>query len=195
MQTADEKAKLRERMAARRDTVHEDRGPALRDQFERHVLPLIEASGGSVVSAFWPMGSEANVRPIMDLLEERGFSLALPVVAAKGKPLRFRRWQHGAAMDRGVWDIPIPADTTELIPDILLVPLLAFDLNGYRLGYGGGFYDRTLAELESLGNKPLAIGIALDLQKVEHVPHAEYDKRLDGFLTEAGFYATEREPA
>jgi 5-formyltetrahydrofolate cyclo-ligase len=112
--------------------------------------------------------------------------LALPVVVAKRQPLVFRAWTPGDAMDKGVWDIPQPkADKPVLEPDILLVPLLAFDLQGRRLGYGGGFYDRTLAGLRA--RKPItAVGLAYDEQQVDEVPHLDYDQRLDWVLTPSG---------
>jgi 5-formyltetrahydrofolate cyclo-ligase len=108
------------------------------------------------------------------------------VVAKKGQPLVFRAWVPGDAMDKGVWGIPEPKpDKPVLEPDILLVPLLAFDVDGCRLGYGGGFYDRTLARLRAI--KPVvAIGLAYDEQRVNAVPHLDYDQRLDWVLTPSG---------
>jgi 5-formyltetrahydrofolate cyclo-ligase len=112
--------------------------------------------------------------------------LALPVVAGKGKPLLFRAWTPGDAMDKGVWDIPQPKpDRSAVEPDILLVPLMAFDVHGRRLGYGGGFYDRTLARLRAL--KPvIAVGLAYDEQRIDAVPHLDYDQKLDWVLTPSG---------
>ncbi len=119
-------------------------------------------------------------------LAGEGYGLCLPVMEAKGKPLLFRAWSPGDPLEEVMWGIREPLKTAAVVePDIVLGPLLAFDVHGYRLGYGGGFYDRTLARLRAL--KPVvAIGIALDEQKVDAVPHADYDERLDWVLTPSG---------
>jgi 5-formyltetrahydrofolate cyclo-ligase len=138
------------------------------------------------VSAFAAMPDELNVWPLLRRLNAADVPLALPVVVGKGKPLIFRAWAPGDAMDKGVWDIPQPKlDRPAVEPDILLVPLLAFDARGRRLGYGGGFYDRTLAELRA--RKPIvAVGLAYDEQRIDAVPHLDYDQQLDWVLTPSG---------
>jgi 5-formyltetrahydrofolate cyclo-ligase len=139
-----------------------------------------------VVSAFAAMPDELNVWPLLRRLHGAGVPLALPVVEGKGKPLVFRAWAPGDAMDKGVWDIPQPKPGRPLVePDILLVPLLAFDGGGRRLGYGGGFYDRTLAGLRAR-KSIAAIGLAYDEQRVDEVPHLDYDEMLDWVLTPSG---------
>ncbi len=150
------------------------------------VSELRGPSGQGVVSGFGSLPEELNVWPLLRRLAGAGVPLALPVVAKKGQPLVFRAWMPGDAMDKGVWGIPEPkADKPVLEPDILLVPLLAFDAHGCRLGYGGGFYDRTLARLRA--TKPVvAIGLAYDEQRVNAVPHLDYDQRLDWVLTPSG---------
>ena len=150
------------------------------------VSELRGPSGQAVVSGFASLPEELNVWPLLRRLAGAGVPLALPVVAKKGRPLVFRAWMPGDAMDKGVWGIPEPkADKPVLEPDILLVPLLAFDAHGCRLGYGGGFYDRTLAGLRAI--KPVvAIGLAYDEQRVNAVPHLDYDQRLDWVLTPSG---------
>jgi 5-formyltetrahydrofolate cyclo-ligase len=112
--------------------------------------------------------------------------LALPAIAGKGKPLLFRAWTPGDLMDKGVWGIAEPkADKPAVEPDVVLVPLLAFDRQGWRLGYGGGFYDRTLQELRA--RKPIAaVGLAYEGQEVEAVPRLDYDQQLDWVLTPSG---------
>ena len=119
-------------------------------------------------------------------LHAEGCRLALPVMVGKGKPLVMRAWTPGDAMDAAAWGIaePLP-DKPEVEPDIVLTPLLAFDANGFRLGYGGGFYDRTLAKLRA--KKPVvAVGVAYDEQRVDAVPVESYDQRLDWVLTPSG---------
>jgi 5-formyltetrahydrofolate cyclo-ligase len=139
-----------------------------------------------IVSGFAPLADEFRVWPLLRRLNGEGFRLALPVMQGKGKPLVFRAWSPGDAMDSGVWGIAEPrADKAALEPDILIVPLLAFDRRGWRLGYGGGFYDRTLKGLRAR-RAVVAIGLAHDQQEVDAVPHLDYDQRLDWVLTPSG---------
>jgi 5-formyltetrahydrofolate cyclo-ligase len=141
---------------------------------------------GSVVSGFAPMPDELRIWPLLRRLAESGVGLALPVMQGNALPLLFRAWKPGDPMDKGVWDIAQPkADKPELEPDILLVPLLAFDRQGWRLGYGGGFYDRTLSGLRSR-KAVAAVGLGYDQQQVDAVPHLAYDQPLDWVLTPSG---------
>jgi 5-formyltetrahydrofolate cyclo-ligase len=150
------------------------------------VVELRGAADDCVVSGFASMPDELHVWPLLRRLHGAGVPLALPVVQAKGQPLVFRAWAPGDPMDKGVWDIPEPkSDKPVLEPDILLVPLLAFDRRGGRLGYGGGFYDRTLAGLRAR-KRITAVGLAYDEQEVDAVPHLDYDERLDWVLTPSG---------
>ena len=147
---------------------------------------LVPRPKGSVVSGFAPLPDEFRVWPLLRRLHAQGFGLALPVMQGKGNPLLFRAWSPGDAMDRGVWGIAEPrADKAALKPDILIVPLLAFDRRGWRLGYGGGFYDRTLKGLRAR-KAVVAVGLAHDEQEVDAVPHLDYDQRLDWVLTPSG---------
>ena len=171
-----------------------DGAEGLLARFTEHVLPLLEMGEYQIVSAYWPMDSEADIHPIAELLHERGFGLALPAVARKGHPLSFRVWAPGESLAQGVWNIPVPLeDAPEVRPDALLVPLLAFDESGYRLGYGGGYYDRTLSSLRAEGQPPLAVGVGFECQKLDAVPHADWDERLDMIITESQCY-TIRKP-
>jgi 5,10-methenyltetrahydrofolate synthetase len=104
---------------------------------------------GATVSAYWPFRGELDLRDWMRSAAARGLRIALPVVVAKGQPLIFREWLPGARLTRGVWNIPIPADGPEVVPDVLIAPFVGFDVQRYRLGYGGGFFDRTLAALQT----------------------------------------------
>ena len=146
----------------------------------------IRNPGETVVSAFAPMADELRVWPLLRRLGGEGFRLCLPVMQGKGRPLVFRAWTQGDAMDSGVWGISEPkADKPTLEPDVVLLPLLAFDANGWRLGYGGGFYDRTLRRLRDV-KKVIAVGLGFDAQKVDAVPHLDYDQQLDWVLTPSG---------
>jgi 5-formyltetrahydrofolate cyclo-ligase len=140
----------------------------------------------TIVSAFAPLPDELRLWPLLRRLARERYQLAMPVMRGKGDALMFRAWKPGDAMDRRVWGIAEPrADHPELDPDILLVPLLAFDARGFRLGYGGGYYDRTLRALRA--KKPIvAVGVAYDQQAVDVVPHLDYDERLDWVLVPSG---------
>jgi 5-formyltetrahydrofolate cyclo-ligase len=147
-------------------------------------LPPLQSD--AVVSAFAPMADELRIWPLLRRLSGDGVRLALPVMQGKGNPLLFRAWTPGDAMDSGVWGIAEPkADKPALDPDILLMPLLAFDRQGWRLGYGGGFYDRTLQGLRAR-KAVVAVGLGYDEQEIDAVPRLDYDQRLDWVLTPSG---------
>jgi len=143
-------------------------------------------SATAVVSGFAPLADEFRLWPLLRRLAGERVPLALPVIDGKGQPLLFRAWQPGDTTAPGVWGIAEPTpDKARVEPDIVLVPLLAFDSEGWRLGYGGGFYDRTLRGLRA--RKPIvAVGIAFDEQRVDAVPRLDYDERLDWVLTPSG---------
>ena len=138
----------------------------------------------AVVSAFWPIKEEIDIRPLMIELFSAGCQMALPVVQGRGKPLLFRAWRPGDPLEAGVFGTLQPAARREIVePDALIVPLLACDREGWRLGYGGGFYDRTLAGLRTR-RKVTAVGVGFDAQLVPEVPHSPDDQRLDWLLTD-----------
>ena len=160
----------------------------------RQVAALALARPPSVVSGFWPVRGEIDPRPLMRHFAEGGAPMALPVVGRPRAPLLFRLWDETDELVPGVFDIPVPAaDKPAVTPDLMLVPLLAFDSRGYRLGYGGGFYDRTIAALSQRG--PLiTIGIAFDGQQVDSVPHDDHDRQLDFIATERRIVDCRRPP-
>ena len=140
----------------------------------------------TVVSVYWPLGDELDPMPLLNNLHERGFVPVLPVMEGDGKPLIFRRWAPGDELvDAGFGTREPSADKEELFPDIILAPLLAFDSDGYRLGYGGGFYDRTLAKLRAF-KQVAAIGVAYAAQEMPAVIRGPYDQPLDAIVTEEG---------
>jgi 5-formyltetrahydrofolate cyclo-ligase len=182
-----EKHALRARMRAWRAGLDSAVQAAAATALAGHGLGFLGSlPADTIVSGFASLPDEVRVWPLLRRLHGEGLLLALPVVQGKGLPLVFRAWAPGDAMDKGVWDIPEPkADRPVLEPDVLLVPLLAFDAAGRRLGYGGGFYDRTLRRLRS--RKPVtAVGLAYDQQQVDAVPHLDYDERLDWVLRPSG---------
>lgn len=151
----------------------------VRDQFLGAIAPV-----ASVVAGYWPFGDELDVRPLLRQLHERGDRLALPVCGPRGTPLTFRAWTPGSVLVPGRYGIAEPvAGQTALVPAVVLVPLLAFDRAGRRLGYGAGYYDRTLAGLREAG-PVLSIGIAYSAQEVVRVPVGAHDERLDWIVTE-----------
>jgi 5-formyltetrahydrofolate cyclo-ligase len=140
----------------------------------------------AVLSGFSAIGDEIDPQPLMLQAAAQGCRLALPTMQGKGKPLVFRAWSPGDEMAAAVWGIAEPLATRDvLLPDVVLVPLLVFDRAGYRLGYGGGFYDRSLEALRA--QKPiLAVGIGYDELQLDEVPHLDYDQPLDWVLTPSG---------
>lgn len=145
-----------------------------------------ELAPGTVVSGFFPRGDELDVRPLMRHLSARGMRTCLPVVAGRGWPLLFRVWREGHPLVPGSFKVMEPMqDAPAVHPDILLVPLLAWDRRGMRLGYGAGFYDRTLAALRAVA-PVVAVGTAYAGQRVDSVPTDPYDQPLDMMLTEQG---------
>ena len=147
-------------------------------------LPVSRNAQNRIISAFHSFGTEISTFELFDKLVAEGWITALPVVVAKNTPLLFRQWAPGDALVLGRWDIQIPPETApEVQPDVLLVPMLAFDRKGYRMGYGGGFYDRTLATLRAL-KKVTAIGVAYAGQEIDMVPHDDHDQSLDWIMTE-----------
>ena len=149
------------------------------------VLPAIDFPGGCVVSAYWPIGSEIDPRPLMIHLHEHGHPIALPVTPARGNPLVFRAWRPDDTLEAAGFGTRVPlAYQPELTPRVLIVPLLAFDRSGYRLGYGGGYYDRTLARLRESG-PVLAVGVAYATQEVAQVLRDGSDQPVDWIVTEA----------
>jgi 5-formyltetrahydrofolate cyclo-ligase len=177
------KAALRREARARRDALPEAARNAAARALRAEIAGL-ELSG--IVAAYWPIGSEIDPRPVMRDLAARGMRVALPVVVARGAPLSFREWRPGLALVPAGFGLSVPPpEAPALEPETLLVPLLAFDRRGRRLGYGGGYYDRTLAALRAR-KTVRAIGLAFAEQEVAAVPTAPGDERLDAIATERG---------
>ncbi|MBN9509017.1 MAG: 5-formyltetrahydrofolate cyclo-ligase [Alphaproteobacteria bacterium] len=157
--------------------------PAWGAELARHVLAELTFPPDAAVSGFWPMPGEIDIRPLLNALHARGHAILLPQTPPRGAPLVFRRWHPGTAMLPERFGTQRP-DGPVGAPDMLFVPLLAFDRAGHRLGYGGGYYDRTLAGLPGAR----AIGCAFAAQEVAAVPAGPHDMRLDAVATERGLF-------
>ena len=192
------KANLRREASARRKQAHAAH-PQAGLALMQHFKAAIQAPAGAAISGFWPMGNEIDAVPLLQQLHVSGHPIGLPVVMGKGEPLLFRAWHPGLGLIPGGFGTEVPpASSPELVPDILIVPLLAFDAEGYRLGYGGGFYDRTLEKLRKASRvRPLAVGVAFSAQHVGRVPRDHYDQPLDWIVTEksAQAFAADARPA
>ncbi len=179
----DAKTALRLAAAARRDALPRAVREAAAEAIAAQEFP-ISVAVGTIVSGFVPLKSEIDPLPLLRKLERAGATLALPVVAGRGKPLIMRAWRWGDPLAAGVFGLREPTSAAaEVEPDILLVPLLAFDRAGHRIGYGAGYYDMTLARLRAR-KAVTAIGVAFAAQEIPAIPKTPRDEPLDFVLTE-----------
>jgi 5-formyltetrahydrofolate cyclo-ligase len=177
------KAELRRAALARRDALPAAERAQAAEAIAARAFP-VPLEPQVIVSGFMPMKSEINPLPLMRKLAAAGVRLALPVVAGRGRPLIMRAWGIGEPLAAGVWGIREPAPSAPVVaPDILLVPLLAFDRAGHRIGYGAGYYDMTIATLRGR-QTVVAIGLAFAAQEIAAVPATPHDAPLDLVLTE-----------
>lgn len=156
-----------------------------RQQLTLAIVKGMEAAIGNVagrtISVYWPFRGEPDLRPWIAAVTERGGQIALPVVTEKAKPLVFRPYRPGDRLEKGVWNIPIPATGGPVVPDVVIAPVVGADGENYRLGYGGGFFDRTLASLPA---KPLVIGIGYELQRIPTIQPQPHDIPMDVIVTD-----------
>ena len=156
---------------------------AMSERIAEGIDAIIGDVAGRTVSLYWPFRGEPDLRGWMNSLAARGGVAALPIVVAKGEPLIFRAYKQGDRLEKGVWNIPIPAEGEPVLPDIVISPIVGIDPQNYRLGYGGGFFDRTLA---TMPRKPLVIGIGYELQRIATIYPQSHDSPMDRIVTEAG---------
>jgi len=143
---------------------------------------LLPAQESLLISVYWPIKGEPDLRAWMRERAQAGTRIALPVAVALGQPLTFREWYPEARMAYGLWRIPYPAETAEVIPSVVLAPLVGFDRQGYRLGYGGGFFDRTLAQLRP---RPRAVGLGYECCAIHTIHPQPHDIAMDEIITGA----------
>jgi 5-formyltetrahydrofolate cyclo-ligase len=149
----------------------------------RHLTDAIGEVGGRTVAVYWPFRGEPSLRSWMEQIHAGGAQCALPVVVETRAPLVFRTWWPGASMASGIWNIPVPADGIDVLPDIVVSPVVGFDPACYRLGYGGGFYDRTLG---AMARKPLVIGVGFAMSAVATIHPLPHDIPMHFIVTENG---------
>jgi 5-formyltetrahydrofolate cyclo-ligase len=172
----------REKIAARMALPDDEHGQASAS-IERRLETLLANRPPQVVAFCWPLRKEFDCRPLVERLLSRGWRAAQPVVIAPAAPMVFRPWTPATPMTEDRHGIPIPAGDTTVAPDVVLLPLVAFDAQGYRIGYGGGYFDRTLV---ALSPRPFAVGVGFELARVESVRPEPHDVRLDAIVTEVG---------
>lgn len=170
----------RERLIAARLAIPADDRAAMSARIAEELDAIVGDVAGRVVSLYWPFRGEPDLRPWMASLVARGALPALPVVVEKAHPLVFRAYRPGDPLEKGVWNIPVPAEGRPVTPDVTIAPLVGVDPRNYRLGYGGGFFDRTIA---SLPNRPLVIGVGYAMQRIPTIHPQPHDIPMDRVVT------------
>ncbi len=193
MAPGSDKETVREKAKALRKAAAEASDAQTPKQLAARFLDGVPWEKGAIVGGYWPVGDEIDPRVLLAALDRAGCKCALPVAAATTEALIFRTWRPGYPLESGAYGIPVPAvPAAALKPSLLLVPLLAFDRSGHRLGHGGGYYDRTLRSLRGQG-RLTAVGLAYATQEVPIVPRAADDEALDWVVTEREAIRTEAE--
>lgn len=180
----------RDRLVAARAALAPDLLDAWRRRIDAYLSRSFPGLARCRLAFCWPIKGEYDARHLARTLRERGALTALPVVVAPKTPLIFREWHPGVRLAKGVLDIPYPVDSAEVNPEAVLLPMNGWDAKGYRLGYGGGFFDRTLA---ALAKKPLAIGVSYERARLETIHPQDWDIPMDYVVTERGVYRRDPE--
>ena len=178
----------RARLVAAREALSREALEAHRVQIDRHIVEGFSGLERGVLAFCWPIRGEYDARHLARTLRERGALTVLPAIVAKGSPLVFREWYPGVTLASGPLDIPYPADSREVLPDHVLLPMNGWDESGYRLGYGAGYFDRTLAALQ---RRPLVIGVSYELARMPTIHPQTWDIPMDWVVTERGRYRRE----
>jgi 5-formyltetrahydrofolate cyclo-ligase len=186
-----ERQRLLAERAAMPVQARHDASLAIADHLDALLAARFGSLTGLTISAWWPIKAELNLRHWLERLEARGARAALPVVATQKAPLIFRVWTPATRMERGFWNIPIPAEGPDVTPDVTLAPVVGWDAAGYRLGYGGGYFDRTLA---SLSPRPFAIGVGLNAARLATIFPQPHDIAMQVILTETGSHTPPEAP-
>lgn len=184
-----ERARLLAERAAQSVDARKAAATAIAGHLDRLLAGQFDSLDGLTISAWWPIKAEIDLRFWLAGLAARGARAALPLVATRAAPLLFRAWTPETRMERGFWNIPVPAGGPEIIPDITLSPVVGWDGAGYRLGYGGGYFDRTLAAAIP---RPLAIGVGLDAAWIATIYPQPHDIAMRFVVTETGIVTPEQ---
>jgi 5-formyltetrahydrofolate cyclo-ligase len=172
----------RQRLLALRTAVPSGQRREWGKAIEARLRPLLQEQANIVLGAYWPFQAEFDPRPLIDWLIAQGSAVALPAVIDKKGPLEYRTWRPGDPLVNGVWNIPVPQKRDLVIPHAVLAPVVGFDRQCYRLGYGGGYFDRTLS---ALSPRPRAIGVGFELSRIETIYSQPFDMPMDAVVTEA----------
>jgi 5-formyltetrahydrofolate cyclo-ligase len=172
----------RARLLELRRSMMPDTHKGASDVIMRELLQRLPPGSNKLVGCYWPFRREFNCLPYMREILATGGRVALPLVIARGQPLQFRCWTESAAMERGVWDIPHPASGEPVFPSVLLIPLVGFDDAGYRLGYGAGYYDATIA---SFPVRPFRVAVGFEFSRLPTIYPQPHDQPMDVIITEA----------
>lgn len=172
----------RDRLIAQRIALSAEERAAKSNRISQALHDALEPYAGGLVGFYWPFRGEFDPRGVVGALREQGTRLALPVIVERGQPLVFREWTPGSLMVQGTWQIPMPESGEAVFPNLLIVPLVGFDRDGYRLGYGGGFYDRTIA---AMPERPQTIGVGFELGRLETIYPQPHDIALGTIVTES----------
>jgi 5-formyltetrahydrofolate cyclo-ligase len=172
----------RAELTARRQAIPIEQRRLWNAALEANLRTVLAEQAPAIISFYWPFRGEFDPRPLIRELLGQGWRAALPVVVEKKSPMQFRLWTPGAVMVDGIWNIPFPRDGAVVIPDVVLGPVVGFDDAHYRLGNGGGYFDRTLAILSP---KPLTIGVGYEFSRLDTIYPQRHDQRFDIIVTEA----------
>lgn len=184
--TSQGKQRLRRLALSRRVVIHGKLSSEAADRIEKFGRDFFVGNPLAVVGGYWPMRDEINCCPLLKQLNTLGWNIALPCITGSNRPLLFKHWEPGHKLEQGPFKTSEPSSRRAVLePTVMLVPLVAFDAEGYRLGYGGGFYDRSIAALRAK-SAITTIGLAYDEQEVVKVPNERHDERLDWILTPSG---------
>jgi 5-formyltetrahydrofolate cyclo-ligase len=170
-------------LIARRQAVDPTERRSWGTALETHLRGFLAGQAPATIGFYWPFRAEFDARPLIRDLLAQGWRAALPVVIVKKAPMEFRLWTPDAPMVDGIWNIPVPRDGAPVRPDVVLAPLVGFDRERYRLGYGGGYFDRTLA---TLAPRPLVIGVGFEFSRLETIYPQPFDQPMTMIVTEAG---------
>ena len=186
-----EKRKARKEATSKRNDAHRLISTIAAERVAQNLSEFLEKDKRGrkidIIGGYYPIKTELNLLPVIDRLLKIGKRACLPIIVKKNQPLVFREWDGKSQLDIGKYDVPIPVGSQKVEPDLLICPLLSYDIAGYRLGYGGGFYDRTIASFESKKKSVLVFGCGYSAQFSKRMlPVDQYDRKLDAIITEEG---------